>query len=54
MSDESVAHRLLLRDMAEITLNVDLDAARDLPDRVLIETLGEAALAQVREAQDEP
>lgn len=40
---------LLLRDAVEVTLMVDAETARDLPDDVLIESLGKAALGMVRD-----
>jgi hypothetical protein len=52
-NDRTPAEYLLLRDAVEVVLYVDAEGARDLPDDVVIETLGRAALEQVREHQDE-
>lgn len=51
--DSDPAADLLLRSHIEVTLLVDADAARDLPDHVLQRVLGERACAIVREYQDD-
>jgi len=46
MSDP--ARDLLLRDAIEITLVIDADSARDLPDDIVEQVLGREALALLR------
>ena len=48
MDTDDLAADLLLRDSIEITLVVDVDTAKDLPDDVLDRVLGKAARQLLR------